>query len=61
MKDKNGSKKGDGWEICSLPIYDIFNKDRVDRYLIKICTGCRKLYSAIMEDDGDCCPSCARY
>jgi hypothetical protein len=28
---------------------------------VKVCTGCRKLYEPIMEEDGDCCPSCARY
>lgn len=33
--------------------------DEVDRR--KVCTGCRKSYTPIIDDDGDCCPSCARY
>ena len=31
------------------------------RNIKKVCTGCRKSYQPIMADDGDCCPSCARY
>lgn len=27
----------------------------------KMCTGCRKMYVPVMDNDGDCCPSCARY
>ncbi len=27
----------------------------------KVCTGCKKSYKPIMEDDGNCCPKCARY
>jgi hypothetical protein len=27
----------------------------------KMCKDCRKMYRPIMDDDGDCCPSCARW
>ena len=29
--------------------------------IVKVCTGCRKMYEPLMFDDGDCCPPCARY
>lgn len=46
-------------------ITDVDHENRIvlvkRTYMKKVCTGCRQSYRPIMSDDGDCCPSCARY